>query len=152
MSQHRFQVRALVVKVPLRVRYLLVGLIMGGTWAFQHGPLWRRAVVMALLTLAGPPVLHWLRSRLARGREWTHGRRASFVRFFGMKAILVSCAVVGTWLLQPVTPSAGLAVGLALAVTVAALGPILHPRLLVDPPNLAGRTLMTAGWDAGSGG
>jgi len=136
-SEAAGRVLAVVARVPIRVRYLLLGLIMGGTWAFQHGPLWRRAVVMALLTLAAPPVLHWLRSRLAQGRERADRPRASFIRFFGAKAVVVSVAIVATWLLQPVTPGAGLAVGLVLAVTVAALGPILHSRMFVGPSPLA---------------
>jgi hypothetical protein len=142
-SESASGVLALVARVPLQVRYILVSLIMGGTWAFQHGPLWRRAVVMALLTLVGPPVLHWVRSRLIRGGERAHRPRASFIRFFGAKAILVSFAIAGTWLLQPVTPDAGLVVGLVLAATVATLGPILHPRMLIHPPRTTAQNALS---------
>lgn len=122
---------AAATKVPIPVRYLLVGLIMGGTWGLQSTPLPLRALTMAGMFLAGPPALHWLRSRLTRGQDRSQGPRASLVRFFGAKGLLVVLAFAGTWLLQPITPHAGLYIGLALAATVAVVGPLLHRHMLI---------------------
>jgi hypothetical protein len=127
------RILATLARVPVGVRYLLAGLTMGCTWAFLNTPLPQRAISMALLFLVGPPVLHGLRSYLTRGQDRSVHPRASLVRFFGAKAVLVIGALVGTSLLQPVSPHAPLLIGVALTATVGILGPRLHPRLLIHP-------------------
>jgi len=141
MAQHDSRLAgrllAAAAAVPIRVRYLLAGLTMGGTWAFLNTPLPQRALSMSLLFLVAPPVLHVLRAHLTRGQDRSLQPRASLTRFFGAKAVLVALALTGTWLLQPITPQAPLLIGAALVATVGVLGPLLHSRMLVRPSSAA---------------
>ncbi|MGH4002145.1 MAG: hypothetical protein ACRDTJ_32290 [Pseudonocardiaceae bacterium] len=121
----------LVTRTPLRVRYVAVGLTIGFTWGVQGGLLWQRPVIMSAVLLVVPPLLHLARARLIQARQRPDRTQASLLRFTVAKADLVVLAIFATWSLQPVTSYAELLVGAALAITVATLGPVLHPHMLV---------------------
>ncbi|MEV4015150.1 hypothetical protein AB0J35_32085 [Nonomuraea angiospora] len=140
------KVVALVATIPLRVRYLVVGLPLGLAWGVQGGPLWQRAAIMSVVLLVAPPLLHLARVRMTRAQPRPDRPHASLLRFTVAKAILVALAIFATWLLQSVTAYAEIIIGVAMAATVATLGPVLHPSLLISPrkPELKNAVLTTA--------
>jgi hypothetical protein len=119
--------------VPLRARYLIAGLFMGGFWSLSTGPLVNQAVGLLLAVAVLPPVIHVARSRMAAQQEPSHRPRMSLTRLTLGKVVVVALAMTATWLLGPSSSYAHPVVGLALIATVATLGPLLHPRMLVHP-------------------
>jgi hypothetical protein len=118
--------------VPIRVRYLALGLIMGGIWAANHGaPLWEHVVKLLILTLAVPPLLHVVRTRRRRRQGLGEEARLSFPRLIGLKVSLVACALIAAWLLGDRVTGADFLIAGGLGLTVALLGPRLHARLLI---------------------
>ena len=119
---------ALAARIPLRYRYLLAGVNIGVLWMIGDGPVWQHAITLTIVLVVGPPVINLLRSKLVEDRGQP---RMSLARLSAGKALLVILAMTGTWALEPVVAQPKVVVGLALVVTVAVLGPLLHPRMLV---------------------
>lgn len=102
-----------------RVRYLIVGLVMGVLWWLNRDqPLLTHALqmlgVMAVVTVL---------QILVRRRR---GQRIEYLRLIGTKLLLLGVAVGAQWLLTPVLPRASLVVAGILPVLAAALGPRLE--------------------------
>jgi hypothetical protein len=117
--------------VPLRARYLALGLVMGGVWAWNGGtPLWVHAVKLVVLMIIVTTLMRLARRRRARRSGVPAEPRLSLPRTLGAKAALVVAALAANWLLDRWVPHAYLLVGAGLAVIVALLGPRFHPRLL----------------------
>ncbi|MEU6586897.1 hypothetical protein [Nocardia sp. NPDC046763] len=116
----------------LWVGYLLAGVVVGLLWVVQTGPLWEHGLRMAVVLLVVPTAVHLIRRRWAAGKPATV-HRISLPRIAVAKAVLVIAALTVTWLFEPSLPRIHYLGGLALTVTIAAGGPLLHRHLLTAP-------------------
>ncbi|MCX4919041.1 hypothetical protein [Streptomyces sp. NBC_00687] len=116
----------------LFVRYLLLGLLMGALWAYQHdASLWEHAVRLLGLLLIVPPLLHRAQARRRRRLGQEDRPRLSLVRLSLGKVGIVACALLAAWLLEDRVAGADHWIAGGLTVVVAVGGPLLHPRLIV---------------------
>ncbi|MET8878202.1 hypothetical protein [Nocardia sp. NPDC004604] len=112
--------------------YVLAGVTVGLLWVLQTGPLWEHGLRLGVVLLVVPTAAHLIR------RRWTASKpitvpRLSLPRLSAAKAALVAAAMIATWLLEPMLPEVRRLVGLALALTIAVGGPLLHRHLTVLP-------------------
>ncbi|MGW4123412.1 hypothetical protein [Nocardia sp. NPDC004711] len=112
--------------------YLLAGVTVGLLWVLQTGPLWEHGLRLGVVLLVVPTAAHLIRQRWAAGKPTT-APRISLRRLSAAKAALVAAAMTATWLLEPMLPEVRRLVGLALALTIAVGGPLLHRHLTVPP-------------------
>jgi hypothetical protein len=121
--------------VPLRVRYLALGLLMGGIWAWNGStPLWVHAVKLVGLMAIVTMLVRLVRQRRAARAGIRAKPQLSVPRVLAVKASLVLAAMIVSWLLDGRVSHAYLVVATGLLVVVALLGPRLHPRLLAERP------------------
>ncbi|MFE9687239.1 hypothetical protein [Streptomyces sp. NPDC006285] len=117
---------------PLVVRYLILGLIMGGLWAWHAGaPLWEHAVRLLALLLIGPPLLHRARARRRRRLGLEGEPRLSLVRLTLLKLWLVALALLAAWVLNDRLSGADYWIAGGLTVITTVFGPPAHPHLIV---------------------
>ena len=134
----------------VRLRYLVVGLVLGAAWSWNTGlPPWSHALRLGLLILVVPPLF-----LLAR-RTWASRRpgfdpTASSAHLRGWvvaKLVLVVAALALQVLLERWLSPTGAAdvVGLVLVVTVASAGPLVHERLVTGWRRQAGARITVDG-------
>ncbi|MCX4919032.1 hypothetical protein [Streptomyces sp. NBC_00687] len=116
------------------VHYPVLGLLMGGLWAYNHGAsLWEHTERLLLIALVVPPLLE----RLRIGRRRRLGResepRVSLLRLTLLKLAVVALALVATSLLREKVATADYWAAGGMALVVAAVGPALHPYMIVRP-------------------
>ncbi|MEU0227256.1 hypothetical protein ABZ177_23255 [Streptomyces sp. NPDC006284] len=110
----------------------MVGLILGGLWAYQHGaPLWDHAVRMLILLLIVPPMLHRRRTRRRRRLGLEGEPHLSLMRLSVVKVSIVAAALLAAWLLRGRVAGADFWIAGGLTVTVAIVGPLMHRWLIV---------------------
>ena len=116
---------------PVRLVYLVMGIVIGGVWALNGGtPLWEHAAKTLALVLTVPFVIHWLRARRERRAGITGRPRLALRRLIAAKLSLVAVALGVNAALDGHVPGADYIVAAGLAAAVALLGPLLHPHLL----------------------
>ncbi|MFE9687215.1 hypothetical protein [Streptomyces sp. NPDC006285] len=113
------------------LHYPVLGLLMGGLWAYNHGDsLWEHTERLLLVVVTVPPLLERVRTRRRRrlGREGEP--HVSMWRLTLLKLGVVALALIATCLLRERVPDADYwtAAGMALFVSVA--GPALHPWMI----------------------
>jgi hypothetical protein len=131
-AQRSRGIRARTAPVP--VRYLLVGLVMGGIWAWNNGePLWEHAVKLLVLIMVVPTLIHRLSERRRARFGLEHGPRISLKRLIAAKVSLVVFALAVSLLLRPHLTDADYWVAAGITAAIALIGPLLHPYLIVHP-------------------
>ncbi|WP_331739553.1 hypothetical protein OG613_43980 (plasmid) [Streptomyces sp. NBC_00015] len=117
--------------------YTVLGVLMGGLWAVNHGAtLWEHTSRLLLIALTVPPLMERVRMRRRR-RLGRHGEpRVSLLRLTLLKLGVVALALAATWLLRDQVAGADYWTAAGMAVLVAVAGPLLHPHMIVGerPP------------------
>jgi hypothetical protein len=115
-----------------RIRYVLLGLVVGGIWLLNSDqPLWLHALRMLAILLVVPAVAGRLLAAAARRRGQEMAETISIGRLVAIKFGLVIVALVVTGLLGDRVADLDLYVAASLALTLALGGPAIHHRLLV---------------------
>ena len=111
---------------PPRRLYLIIGLVIGAVWFFRgDAPAWEHALrAVILLVVALPAAQLLLVRRFASSQTQVHLRH---VRIIVAKLTLVAAALIAQVVLEAAALRASLVVGIGIAVTVATVGPKLHP-------------------------
>ncbi|MFF7331866.1 hypothetical protein ACIQU5_34025 [Streptomyces sp. NPDC090306] len=114
--------------------YPLLGLLMGGLWAYNHGAsLWEHAERLLLIILVVAPLLERARTRRRR-REGREGElHVSLPRLILLKLGVVALALVVTAALRGRVDEIDYWVAAGMAVVVSVVGPALHPWMVVGP-------------------
>ncbi|MEU4656119.1 hypothetical protein AB0G32_19580 [Streptomyces sp. NPDC023723] len=142
MNEQRSTVRALppTTAVPLAagrrprsvfLHYSILGLLMGGLWAYNHGEsLWEHTERLLLVVLIVPPLLERARTRRRRrlGREGEP--QVSLVRLILLKLGVVGAALVATAALRGTVDQIDYWTAAGMTVLVAVIGPALHPWMI----------------------
>jgi len=122
-------------KAPVRLVYLVVGIVIGGVWALNSGtPLWEHAAKTLALVLTVPFLIHWLRARRERRAGITGRPQLALRRLVAAKLSLVAVALGVNAALDGHVPDADYIVAAGLTAAIALLGPLLHPHLLKPIP------------------
>ncbi|WP_405771913.1 hypothetical protein OHU34_42530 [Streptomyces sp. NBC_00080] len=114
------------------VPYAVLGVLMGGLWAVNHGAsLWEHTERLLLVALIVPPLLERLRMRRRRRLGLEGEPRVSLLRLTLLKVGVVALALAATWLLRGHVAGADYWTAAGMAVLVAVVGPVLHPSMIV---------------------
>jgi hypothetical protein len=121
------------IDLTVWVRYIVIGLILGGTWVWQENEApWIHAIRLVVLLVLIAPVIRQVRRRYGQraGRELGGGVRLR--GWITAKLVLVVLALGLELLLEQwMSPNAAAEiVALCLGITVAVAGPLLHERLV----------------------
>ena len=123
------------MSIRIRIRYLVVGLFIGGLWiAHRDEPTWEHAVRTLAVLLLVPPLVHLLLRRweARRAQQGDAPReRFSIARFAIGKVVLVVAWMVIELVLSHWVADADLIVAAGLTLSAAVLGPMLHHHLMV---------------------
>jgi hypothetical protein len=127
--------------LAIRIRYLVAGLVLGLVWAWHAGePLWEHVLRLVIVVLILAPILHLLPQilgvRRTRTRTRARARSVAWPRVLAAKVPLIALALLADWGLRHwmTARASGIITGVAMAVAVATLGPVLHTRLFVAAP------------------
>ena len=117
----------------VRIRYLVLGAVLGVPWAVQSGnPPWEHAlrtlIVLAIALPAATVVLH--RYAAKSGRQVPRLRHGPLI---AAKLGLVVAAMTGQWLLAMAMDHANIPVGIALVLAVSILGPKFDHFFISEP-------------------
>jgi arylsulfatase len=121
------------IELTVWVRYVVIGLILGGTWVWQENEApWTHAIRVAVLLVFVAPVIRWVRRRYRKGSARQLGGGVFVSGWIAAKLVLVMLALGLELLLEQWMSRNGAAeiVALCLGVTVAIAGPLLHERLV----------------------
>jgi hypothetical protein len=121
------------IQLTVWVRYVVIGLILGGTWVWQENEApWAHAIRVVVLLVFVAPVIRWVRRRYRKGTGRQLGGGLAFSGWIGVKLVLVMLALGLELLFEQWMSREGAAeiVALCLGVTVAIAGPLLHERLV----------------------
>ena len=121
------------IELTVWVRYVVIGLILGGTWVWQENEApWIHAIRVVVLLVFVAPVIRRIRRRYGKraGRQLAGGVRLR--GWIAAKLVLVVLALglellLEQWLSRN---AAAEIVALCLSVTVAIAGPLLHERMV----------------------
>jgi hypothetical protein len=117
----------------IRVRYTVLGLVLGGLWLWGGSdPLWEHVVRTSALLLVVPPVASRILRAVARRRG--RPRTVSVIRLVTAKSLVIAVAVIVTALVGDRVAHLDVYVAVWMALMLALGGPAIHHRLLIKTP------------------
>jgi hypothetical protein len=128
-------------RAAIRIRYLVLGLVIGGIWAYHADePPWKHAVKLVILLLIFMPTMRLVRGMLAKRIRSARPWRLSWPRLVAGKVTLLVLAFIASWVLQHwlSTTATGFAVAAGLVAVVAVAGPLVHRHLIIAVPRADG--------------
>jgi hypothetical protein len=119
------------VGAAMRVRYAVLGLVVGGLWLRSSGtPAWEHGLRVLVIMMVVPPTLGRLAAAAARRRGRTPMAGISLVRLLMFKGTLTVIAMAVSIVADGRIPHLDLYVAVWLALMLAFGGPALHHHLL----------------------
>jgi hypothetical protein len=121
------------IELTVWVRYIVIGLILGGTWVWQENEApWIHAIRVVVLLVFVAPVIRRIRRCYGKRADREHAWEVRLRGWIEAKLVLVVLALGLELLLEQWLSRSAAAeiVALCLSVTVAIAGPLLHERLV----------------------